>query len=247
MMAISENKININNISSHSDKNKMATIHLGLDITNIGQLETIMSRIKRIQGIYSVERLTTLAENEETKQAVLVDPGDDGDRIMDVVKKYGLTIDAILLTHGHADHISGLKEVREGTKAKVYIAAGDADRLTHSTSMFFPGPAKNYGAADVIVKDGDEFEAAGLRFKVLATPGHTPGGVCYVVEDAVFCGDTIFAESIGRTDLPGGNYEELLQSIKEKILPLKDDMMLLPGHGPATNVGWERKRNPFLQ
>jgi glyoxylase-like metal-dependent hydrolase (beta-lactamase superfamily II) len=177
----------------------------------------------------------------------MVDPGDDGDRIMDVVKKYGLTVDAILLTHGHADHISGLKEVREGTKAKVYIAAGDADRLTHSTSMFFPGPAKNYGAADVIVKDGDEFEAAGLRFKVLATPGHTPGGVCYVVEDAVFCGDTIFAESIGRTDLPGGNYEELLRSIKEKILPLKDDMMLLPGHGPATNVGWERKRNPFLQ
>jgi glyoxylase-like metal-dependent hydrolase (beta-lactamase superfamily II) len=113
--------------------------------------------------------------------------------------------------------------------------------------MFFPGPAKNYGAVDVIVKDGDEFEAAGLRFKVLATPGHTPGGVCYVVEDAVFCGDTIFAESIGRTDLPGGNYEELLRSIKEKILPLKDDMMLLPGHGPATNVGWERKRNPFLQ
>ena len=119
--------------------------------------------------------------------------------------------------------------------------------LTHAKSMFFPGPVRNYGAADVIVKDNDEIEAAGLKFKVLTTPGHTRGGVCYVADEAVFCGDTIFAESVGRTDLPGGNYGQLLKSIKEKILPMADDVTLLPGHGPATNVGWERKRNPFLQ
>ncbi|HCJ91313.1 MAG TPA: MBL fold metallo-hydrolase, partial [Acidaminococcaceae bacterium] len=125
--------------------------------------------------------------------------------------------------------------------------AGDADRLTHCTSAFFLGPAKDFGPADVIYKDGDKVQAAGYTFEVLATPGHTPGGVCLKCGDVVFCGDTVFAESIGRTDLPGGSYDELLRSIHEKILPLDDDVTLLPGHGPATTVGWERRRNPFLQ
>lgn len=186
-----------------------------------------------------------IIENETTRHAVIVDPGDEGERIMDLIRRDGMTIDAILLTHGHLDHISGLKEVREG--AKVYIEAGDGERLTHGTSMFFPGPAKNFGPADVFVKDGDVIEGAGKTFRVLTTPGHTPGGVCYVMEDIVFCGDTVFLESIGRTDLPGGDYSTLLDSIHGKVLTLPDSYTLLPGHGPGTTVGWERKRNPFLQ
>ena len=104
-----------------------------------------------------------------------------------------------------------------------------------------------FAPADKIFKDGETVTEAGLDFKVLATPGHTRGGVCLVCGDVVFCGDTVFAESIGRTDLPGGSYKQILDSIKTKLLVLPDETKLLPGHGPATTVGWERRRNPFLQ
>lgn len=187
--------------------------------------------------------------NEETHHGVIVDPGGDAGRIMEAVNKEGVTVDAIFLTHGHGDHIMALGEVKERTGAPVYISKEDEPMLSdpnRSLAAFIGGryvPA----CADKYFADGDEVEAAGMKFKVLATPGHTPGGVCLMTGDVVFCGDTVFAESIGRTDFPGGSYKQLLASIKSKILPLADDVKLLPGHGPATTVGWERRRNPFLQ
>ncbi|MDR2006821.1 MAG: MBL fold metallo-hydrolase [Acidaminococcales bacterium] len=190
-----------------------------------------------------------IAVNEKEKRGVIIDPGADARHILKTVKDEGLKIEAILLTHGHSDHIGALKEVAETLKAPVMIGEKDADMLTNARFNLssFMGENITCGKANRFLKDGETIEAAGLTFEVAATPGHTPGGCCFKCGDVVFCGDTIFCESIGRTDFPGGSYSQLLQSIKSKILTLPDGVKLLPGHGPATEVGWERRMNPFLQ
>lgn len=191
------------------------------------------------------------AVNEKTGEGVVFDPGGDYSLIVEMVKQAKAKVVAIVLTHGHSDHIAAVDELRKNTGAPVYIGAYDADCLTQPKSnlSFFIGHDVKYEPADYLVHDGDILNLADMQFKCLATPGHTKGGFCYYCEPAkvVFAGDTIFCESIGRTDLPGGSYKELLTSIKTKLMLLSDDVHLLPGHGPSTSVGWERRRNPFLQ
>ena len=190
-----------------------------------------------------------IAINEETNKGVVIDPGGDGDKILSTIKEHKVKIEAIFITHGHSDHIMALDQVRKATGAKVYISKADEPMLTDADRnlSLFIGQNKTFAAADENFVDNEELMVAGMKFKLLATPGHTKGGMCILVDDVVFCGDTVFAESIGRTDLPGGSYEDIIKSIKNKILPLADEVQLLPGHGPATTVGWERRRNPFLQ
>lgn len=190
-----------------------------------------------------------IAVNEELKEGVIVDPGADAGRIMSLVEELGIKVAAIFVTHGHSDHIGALSEVREATGAPVYISEEDADMLTkadRNLSMYIT-KSITCAPAEYLFKYGEDVTIAGMTFKVYATPGHTKGGVCLHVEDIVFCGDTVFCESIGRTDFPGGSYKQIIESIKNKILVLDDETRLLPGHGPATTVAWERKRNPFLQ
>jgi hydroxyacylglutathione hydrolase len=184
----------------------------------------------------------------ETKEAAVIDPGDEAQRIIKTVKENGLSVSVIINTHGHWDHVGGNNELFQLTGAPVLIHEKDASFLTEEklnlgTFMGKKGPSH---MADRLLKEGDQVKVGNLSFSILHTPGHTPGGISIVGKNVVFVGDTLFAGSIGRTDLPGGGFDILIRSIKDKLFSLDDSYIVYPGHGPSTTIGWERKNNPFL-
>jgi hydroxyacylglutathione hydrolase len=189
--------------------------------------------------------------DEETAKGAVFDPGGDIDRILDAIQKSGATIEKILLTHGHIDHAGGAAELRERLGVTIEGPHRDDTFLLDS----LPQTGAGYGmmearrvTPDRWLADGDRVTFAGLTFAILHCPGHSPGSVVYHTAGHRFClmGDVLFQGSIGRTDLPRGDHQTLLTSIREKILPLDDDVAFLPGHGPASTVGEERRSNPFL-
>jgi glyoxylase-like metal-dependent hydrolase (beta-lactamase superfamily II) len=180
---------------------------------------------------------------------IFFDPAAQGDYIYEKMKEYGFEIEVILLTHGHFDHIGGVDALREKSGAKVYAMEAEKVLLQDPyVNVSAQMHAKVTVEADGFLHDGDELEYGGKKCKVIATPGHTIGGCCFYFEEAgmVICGDTIFAESVGRTDFPTGNMKKLLASIEDKIFTLPEDTKLYPGHGPATTVGHEKENNPFF-
>lgn len=186
---------------------------------------------------------------EETREAAVIDPGGNPQAILNLLKKYDLKIKYIINTHGHMDHIGGNRALKEATGVEILIHEADAPMLINSkiNGSFLMGAKITSPAADRFIDEGDIIKiGTTVEMEVIHTPGHSPGGICLKMDDIIFVGDTLFQGSIGRTDFPGGSFKQLIQMIKEKLLCYGDDVVVYPGHGPATTIGFERQHNPFL-
>jgi glyoxylase-like metal-dependent hydrolase (beta-lactamase superfamily II) len=189
--------------------------------------------------------------DEASGEAVVIDPGDEIGRITAILEKYHLRVKAIIVTHAHIDHIGGAQKLKALTGAPVYMNFNDQELYDHIDEqaqwLGMAAPAKT--DIDVNAREGGSVKLGPAEFHVLETPGHTQGSISLWIpaENKLVAGDTLFLDSIGRTDLPGGNSRQILHSIHDKLLPLEDAVVVIPGHGQNTTIGRERRRNPFLR
>jgi len=186
--------------------------------------------------------------DEKTKEAIVIDPGDDAQDILHLVNGKGLKVKYVINTHAHFDHVGANELLKKATGAELLIHEGDSNLLgaTEKQARMFGMTAPSSPKADRFVKHGDIVQAGNVSLKVLHTAGHSAGGISLAGEGVVFTGDSLFAGSIGRTDLMGGDLTTLITSIKENLMTLSDDTAVLPGHGPQSTIGEERRENPFL-
>jgi hydroxyacylglutathione hydrolase len=189
--------------------------------------------------------------DEQTRDAIVIDPGDNIDSILQVLAKHALKVKAIVITHAHIDHIGGAAKLKAATGAPVHMNAGDQDLYDHldvqASWLNMKTPEKT--TVDTEARDGDTLALGDATFHVLHTPGHTQGSISLWIpaENKLIAGDTLFRDSIGRTDLPGGDGRQILRSIHDKLMTLPDEATVVPGHGGNTTIGREKDRNPFLQ
>lgn len=187
--------------------------------------------------------------SDDTGEGVVIDPGGMAKEILAYIREAKLSIKAVLDTHGHCDHIGANDAIRDATEAPLYIHKEDAAmlsnmRLNLSAFMGFKALSR---PAEHLLSEGDKISFGQTELEVIHTPGHTKGGICFVGDGVAFTGDTLFAGSIGRSDFPGGSEVELIGNIKKKLLALPDETKVYAGHGPSSEIGWERKCNPYLQ
>jgi glyoxylase-like metal-dependent hydrolase (beta-lactamase superfamily II) len=197
-------------------------------------------------GIYGAN--CYIAGSEETHEAAIIDPGAEFNKIDKKINALGLTPKIVILTHCHGDHIGAVEEFIDKYGTKVYIHTEDAEALNNgsmnfSKSMFGKGISIK---ADVELEDGDMITLGELKFEIIHTPGHTRGGICIKVGNIMMTGDTLFSNSIGRTDFPGGSFEEIIKSIKDKIFKYEDDTVIYPGHMSPSTIKKEKQYNPFV-
>jgi hydroxyacylglutathione hydrolase len=222
-----------------------------------------MSNKKIIHEILPVGLLQcncSIIGDPETREALVVDPGDEADRILQILAKHALTVKAIVSTHAHIDHVGGLRKMQQATGAPVLMHGDDMELYRHldMQAAFIGMRAPDPASVDTLLREGDTLRWGGFAASVLHTPGHTPGSVSLYLAPQegdggnadpgkLLAGDTLFAGSIGRTDLWGGSLERILRSIHQKLLALPEETIVYPGHGAITTIGEERATNPFLE
>jgi len=186
---------------------------------------------------------------ENTKKAVVIDPGDEAERILMALAEEKLSVEYILNTHGHFDHVGANARLKKATGAELILHPDDIEMLgaLKQAAAAFGLSSEDSPPPDRTVVDGDRITFGDITLEVLHTPGHSPGGISFYTDGTVFVGDTLFAGSIGRTDFPGGNFDTLISSIKTKLFALDDNVKVYTGHGPATTIGQEKRSNPFLR
>jgi len=189
--------------------------------------------------------------DEQTREAIVIDPGDNIEDILAILEKHALRVKAIVITHAHIDHIGGAAKLKASTGAPVLMNQDDQELYDHldvqASWLGMEPPSRT--SIDDAARDGDALTLGATEFRVLHTPGHTQGSISLWIptENKLIAGDTLFRDSIGRTDLPGGNPRQILRSIEDKLLGLQEETIVVPGHGPNTTIGREKERNPFLQ
>lgn len=193
--------------------------------------------IRLVVGSYQTNCYIVFDKNNK---AVVIDPGDDAKLIADTINDKGLKLEKIILTHAHPDHFGAAKEIAKKFDTKIYVGETEDKILGKRSAQL--GDRLN---GDILLRDGDEIEFGNDSFRVIDTPGHTPGGICLLLNNVLFSGDTLFRSSIGRTDFEGGDYDTIINSLL-KLMKLPNDTLVLPGHGPETMIEFEKSNNPFI-